>query len=147
MNIKRTLLLAPLAVVVLLILVDLLIVTDQERIDDLVERGQAASEAGDYETVQAMISRDYRFEGRDRDAFLELAQSTLELYAPMKIMLFGEETFIGPEDRALVEFMAVVTPGEKSRLPGAVRCFWKIHLAREGDAWLVTGVKAALTKN
>ena len=137
----KIMLLPAAAVAGFLVIADLVFVSDEERIEDLVDEGKRAVEEGDFVAVEARISLDYDFDRKDRAAFLDMARKVLDEFSPMGLMLWNVRITVEEGDTALVELLAIATPKERSRLPGTVKCPWKIHLIKEEGEWRVSGVK------
>ena len=110
----------------------------------MVDEGELAVEKGDYAAVEAMVSLDYECDGKNREKFLETAKQVLDEYAPMSLMLMGEQITMESDDEASIRFLSIVTPEKGSRLPSAVKCRWKILLHKEEGDWKISGVKPVM---
>jgi hypothetical protein len=98
-------------------------------------------EKGDYAFIDEIVSPRYEFDGKDRDAFLSLAESTLKRFAPMRIIVLKEEIKMEGEERAVVHISVIISPKGKSQLPGTVRASWELYLQKEYLEWRVRGLK------
>lgn len=136
--------LAAAIVVGLYVIADFLFLSDEEKIEALIEQGKAAVEAGDCGVIDSMVASDYDFDGKDREAFMKQASKVLDKYAPMSLMLWNEKIMVLDEGGAIVELLAIATPKERSQLPGSVKCPFRILLDERDGEWKVTGLKPLL---
>ena len=125
----------------LYLLVGYMVVTDEEKVADIISKGAVAVKEGDLGSIDEILSQNYDYNGMNRERFLRKAKSTLEKYSPMNLRLMNQKIDFPTEGEAVVRFMALTSPQGKSMIPGLTKSFWKIMLEKEGESWLVTGVE------
>jgi len=131
-------------VVAVLAVIDLVHVSDMERLEALIEEGRAAAARGDAQAVKGYLSPLYYMDGKTYEKFVPLAEKTLAGYAPMTIAILTRTITITDGEKALALLTVALAPGEGSRLPGTVRTSWEIHFLKADGEWRVVGVRAVL---
>ena len=125
----------------LYIIADFIFLSDEEKIEALIEQGRAAVEAGEYEVIDSMVASDYDFDGKNRAEFMKQAEKVLDKYSPMSLMLLNEKILFLEEAGAVVEFLVIANPKERSQLPGSVKLPLRVLFHERDDEWKVTGLE------
>ncbi|MFV1957827.1 MAG: nuclear transport factor 2 family protein [Planctomycetota bacterium] len=110
-------------------------VTDEERIEDLVEGAAQAVREGDFEAFAASLATDYSGRGRTRDGAVAEVERLLRLWHPVGLEAdVGEVTVDGDAARAPVRVTARIV-GRPFTLPLAVT------FARTDEGWRIAGAR------
>jgi len=117
------------------------IVTDRERIAQLLKDARVAAEKANWKGMMNAISPDYDFDGVNFSALASFAKHTSRVIGEANIQLVGMEIKVNGA-RATAKFGAIVLPhDENGILPPRIQSRWLIGLKKSGDAWRITSVQ------
>lgn len=129
-----------LAVVVLLFLVQSLVTTQREEIQEATDALVVAVENKTVPAIRRVISPDYSSEGMDSDAIVDSIESILQSVtvrgtqiARLDVIVEGDQAHMILGARATVSIRGAIGEFHTGR--------WRVEWRREGDAWKITSLR------
>lgn len=131
------------AAVVGYILVDVLRVSDEEKLHRLVSRLERAVEAHDAEACVALADEDSWDWLGTRAELVDLLERLFRTYDPVSVRVVREEVKAEPP-RGTVLALTIVTLGPGSPAPGPVRNTWFLTCIKRDGEWLISRARVGL---
>ena len=118
---------------------DLLIESDEERIEAMAHAMAAAIEAEDVQAILADVSADYLHEGLTRDDLGLMAQAYFKTFGATTLIVRGVETNV--TGAAAVANVSVHWRSERGQVyAGGMPTRWQLTLLKRRDAWRITEI-------
>ncbi|MDQ7780622.1 MAG: hypothetical protein RDV41_13090 [Planctomycetota bacterium] len=128
-----------LAVIIgLILLLDYLIVTDREAIEQLIRTGIDRVNAGDVDGVMALVSPTYQHEGRDFEGLRQTLINAMQQVRQYTHSLLKYSIEVpGEHGSATIDVLS--RPGPKAMTPPMMTS-WQLGLREMEDGWFVTEI-------
>lgn len=117
-----------------------LVVTDRERIINLVQELAAAAEKSDIARIEQSIDAAYKDSDGDREACLARARDRLSRHAIRSVSLSAFEVNVSGDD-AKASFRVVCDMREGDHSLPNMPSRWELDLVRRGDTWMVCSIR------
>ena len=140
---KLTVLGIVVAVVVGYLLVDVLWVTDEEKLHRLVSRLEQAVEAHDAEACVALADEQSWDWLGTRDELVALLQRLFATYDPVQVRVVREEVQAEPP-RGTARALTIVMLGPRSPWSGPVHNTWMLTCIKRDGRWLISQARVTL---
>ena len=125
------------------LLVERWIVTDKERIEEVIRELRLAAEQGNAEALVKNFSEDFDAEGFSRDDMQGIADQFFEMHGPVRFRRFG----VGVNRVGRAAFAEVHANAESPQSPAVGpqgRSIWDLELQKESDnCWRITSITPA----
>ncbi len=141
MNISRKLIYAVAVVAlaaVVLILLELLITTDEERILARLDALVAAGEAGDTQAVMELIAPEYDHAGLTREGWNSIAEGYFTFYGPTEVKVLSKEVRV--EGKLAVLDIAIFTRSSGT-MGFSCRSRWVLSWRKQNDEWWIRQIE------
>ncbi len=122
---------------VVYLLVDLLWVTDEEKLHRLVSRLENAVESHDAEACVALADEESWDWLGTRGELVELLQRLFDTYDVRRVQVVREEVQADPP-QGTVHALTVVFLGSRSPFPGPVRNTWLLACIKKDGEWFIS---------
>ncbi len=125
-----------------LVVLQYVVVTDHEALEQTVRIMARAVDQGDVGTIAEHIDADFRIGGDGREEFIQSVSRTLEVYQVDEPRLYGFETKVDG-DTAIVTFGAYcnVRRGDDVQYDFPTR--WELSFVRRAGRWLLDRIQQA----
>ena len=131
------------AAVVGYVLVDVIWLTDKEKLRRLVSNLEQAVEDHDAEACVALADEESWDWLGTRAELVALLERLFQTYDPVQVRVVREEVVAQPP-RGTAQVLTIVTLGPRSPFPGPVRNVWMLScIKRDGD-WLISRARVQL---
>lgn len=131
------------AAVVGYLLVDVLRVSDEEKLHRLVTRLERAVKAQDAEAIVALADEASWDWLGTRAELVDLLKRLFATYDPVAVRVVREEVKAEPP-RGTVLALTIVTLGPKSVMPGPVRNTWLLTSIKRDGEWFISRARVGL---
>lgn len=123
-----------------LVAVNLLVETEQDRVEEVINQLEEALEAGDARAVVRNVAPDYLHQGLDRDAIRRLAQSAFRRYGAPWIAVLNSDYNVQRGLATCEVYLLAGGDGPGGRLRNTTRSEWRLSLVERGDRWYITKI-------
>ncbi|HOB73511.1 MAG TPA: nuclear transport factor 2 family protein [Phycisphaerae bacterium] len=131
-----------LAVCAALVVLQKVVVTDHEALEQVVRTMARAVDQGDVGTIGEYIDTGFRLGNDGRDEFLGSVSRTLEVYQVDEPRIFDVKTKV-EGDEAVVTFGAFCDVRHGSDVQNDFPTRWQLHFVRRGGRWLLDRIDQA----
>ena len=140
MSLRRKVLLVVAGIVALVVLLDFLIVTDSERLEDLMDQVREALLASDVNMLVGLLADDYEHEGYTAADLDRHASKWLPALDLVTVRYLKSELFV-LEDEANIVVGCFTSSGPNAGMPGSQLSSWQFKFEKRGDEWVIVGIE------
>ncbi len=123
------------------VLCDLLVVTDREWIDRILDGLADAAETADTKAMMQHLSRDYRAEEIDYEGMQALIHAYFTLFGSTHISYLQRDDISIRGQRAVADVVLWARSASGGRSYAAGRSEWRFHFRKYGDQWQITRIE------